>query len=69
MIGVVFEPKRLQNSVFCTKKYRGQKSTFWNIWRKQVQMYPQTSIEPKHGVFNLNKEVKVHGLVLLVQLS
>ena len=29
----------------------------------------QNSIEPKYGAFYLNNKVKVHGLVLLVQLS
>ena len=30
---------------------------------------PQTFIEPKYGAFYLNNKVRVHGLVLLVQLS
>ena len=42
---------------------------FGEIWRIQIQMYPQTSIEPKYGEFYLKNEVSVHGLVLLVQLS
>ena len=36
---------------------------FWKIWHTQIQKYPQTSIEPKSGVFNMNIEVRVRGLV------
>ena len=43
--------------------------TFGGIWRIQVQIYPQTSIEPKYGSFYLKDEVSAHGLVLFVQLS
>ena len=39
------------------------------IWRIQIQMNLQTSIDPKYGAFNLNNKVCAHGLVLLVQLS
>ena len=35
----------------------------------QIQIHPQTSIEPKYDVIYLNNKVRVHGLVLLVQLS
>ena len=45
------------------------RGTFGEIWRIQIQMYPQTSIEPKYGAFNLKNKVSAHGLVLLVQLS
>ena len=44
-------------------------STFWEIWRIQMQIYCQTSIEPKYGAFYLKDKVSAHGLVLLVQLS
>ena len=39
------------------------------IQRIHIQIYPQTSIEPKYGEFYLKNEVSAHGLVLLVQLS
>jgi hypothetical protein len=39
------------------------------IWRIQIQIYPQTSIEPKYGEFYLKNKASAHGLVLLVQLS
>ena len=29
------------------------KGTFGEIWRIQIQMYPQTSFNPKYGAFNL----------------
>ena len=45
------------------------KGTFGEIWRIQIQIYPQTSIEPRYGVFYLTNEVSEHGLGLLVQLS
>ena len=60
------------NRVFWTKKYYDVKilrGTFWEIRRIQIQIYPQTSIEPKYGAFYLKDEVSAHGLVLLVQLS
>ena len=55
------------SNYFCTKQLL--KGTFWKIRLIQIQIYPQTSIEPKYGAFYLNKEVRVHGLVLLVKLS
>ena len=45
------------------------RGTFGEIWRIQIQIYHQTTIEPKDGAFYLKDEVSVHGLVLLVQLS
>ena len=61
--------------MFCERKEKSTKATnlikgtFWKIRRIQIQKYPQTSIEPKYGAFYLNDKVRVHGLVLLVQLS
>ena len=52
-----------------SEKYWYQKVTFWKILQIQIEVYPKTSIEPKYGTFYLNNEVKVHGIVLLVQLS
>ena len=43
--------------------------TFWTIWHIQIQIYPQTSIDPKDGALYLKNKVSTHGLVLLVQLS
>ena len=31
--------------------------TFGEIWRIQIQIYPQTSIEPQCGAFDLKNEV------------
>ena len=45
------------------------RGTFGEIWRIQIQIYPQTSIEPRYGGFYLTNEVSAHGLGLLVQLS
>ena len=45
------------------------RSTFWEIWRIQIPIYPQTSIEAKYGAFYLTNKVSAHGLVVLVQLS
>ena len=45
------------------------RGTFWKIWHIQIQIYPQTYIEPKYGEFYLKNEVSAHGLVSLVQLS
>ena len=45
------------------------RDNFGDIWRIQIQMYPQNSIVPKYGEFYLKNEVSAHGLVLLVQLS
>ena len=41
---------------------------FWKIWFKQIQIYPQTSIEPNYGTFYTKNEVSTNGLVLLVRL-
>ena len=45
------------------------RGTFGEIWRIQIQIYHQTTIEPKDGAFYLKDKVSVHRLVLLVQLS
>ena len=45
------------------------RDNFGEIWRIEIQMYPQASIEPKYGEFYLKSEVSAHGLFLLVQLS
>ena len=58
---------------YMLSNYFGKKQvlrgTFGEIWRIQIQTYPQTSIEPNYGAFNLKIEVSAHGLWLLVQLS
>ena len=51
------------------KKKQVLRGTFGEIWRIQIQMYPQTPIEPKYGAFNLKNKVSAHGLGLVVQLS
>ena len=42
---------------------------FCKIRHIQIQIYPQTYIEPKYGAFSFKKNVSAHGLVLVVQLS
>ena len=74
MIRVVFDPKKPPKlGAFYKQKNTEAKnvlrSTFWKIWRIHLQIYPQTSIEPKYGAFYLNNIVRVHGLILLDQLS
>ena len=58
---------------YMLSNYFGKKQvlrgTFGEIWRIQIQIYPQTPIEPRYGAFYLTNEVSVHGLGLLVQLS
>ena len=43
--------------------------TFVEIWRRKIQMYPQTSIKPKYVAFYLKNKVSAHELRLLVKLS
>ena len=50
-------------------KIQALRGNFGEIWRIQIQIYPETSIKPKYGAFNLPNEVSAHGLGLLVQLS
>ena len=45
------------------------RGTFGEIWRIQIQIYPETFIEPRYGAFYLTDEVSAYGLELLVQLS
>ena len=45
------------------------RDTFGEIWHIQIQIYPQTPIEPRYGAFYLTNKVSAHGLGLLVQLS
>ena len=42
------------------------KVPFCKIRCIQIQIYPQTFLEPKHGPFYFITEVRVHGLVCLV---
>ena len=37
------------------------RGTFWIIRHIQIQIYPQTYIEPKYGAFYSKNEVSVHG--------
>ena len=61
-------PRSMLSNYFGNKK-QVLRDHFGEIWRIQIQMYPQTSIEPKYGEFYFKNEVSAHGLVLLVQLS
>ena len=60
-------PRSMLSNYFCTKQvFRG---TFGEIWRIQIQIYPNKYVELKNGAFYLNKEVSAHRLGLVVQLS
>ena len=54
---------------FCTKQTLICSLFLGKLWRIQIQIYPETHIEPKYGAFYWNNKVRVHGLVLLVQVS
>ena len=56
-------PRSRLSNYFCTKQELRENPahTYPNI--------PSNFIEPKYGAFYLHNEVRVHGLVLLVQLS
>ena len=60
-------PRSMLSNYFGKKQVL--RGTFGEIWRIQIQIYPQTSVEPRYGVFYLTNEVSAHGLGLLVQLS
>ena len=71
VIGVVFNQNNSKIGCFRLKSTRMKKvlrGTFWKIRRLQIQICPQTSIEPKYGAFYMKDEVSAHGLVLLVQM-
>ena len=55
-------PRSMLSNYFCKKK-QVLRSAFGEIWRIQIQMYPQTLIKLKYGAFN-----SALGLWLLVQL-
>ena len=67
MIHCCEAPRSILSNYFDKKQVL--RGTFGEIWRIQIQIYHQTTIEPKDGAFYLKDEVSVHGLVLLVQLS
>ena len=60
-------PRSMLSYYFSIKKVL--KGAFGEIWLIQIQMYHQTSIEPKYGAFNLKNKVSAHGIGWLVQLS
>ena len=51
--------KSMLSNYFCTTQVI--KGTFWEIWHIQIQISPQTSIEPKYCAFYLKN--------LLIQLT
>ena len=68
MIGVAsFTKKPSKIGCLGLKSAMKEKVLGGAFWK--VEIYPQTSIEPKYGEFYLKNEVSSHGLVLLVQLS
>ena len=60
-------PRSMLSNYFGKKQVL--RGTFGEIWRIQIQIYPQNYVEPKYGAFNLKNEVSAHGLGLVVQLS
>ena len=62
-------PRTMLSNYFGEKYVLRLRGTVGDIWRIQIQMYPQTSIEPKYGAFNLKNKVSAHGLGLIIQLS
>ena len=60
-------PRYMLSNYFCKKQVL--RGTFGKIRRIQIQIYPQTSIEPGYGASYLTNKVSAHGLGLLVQLS
>ena len=58
----------LEQKVLGYKK-KDFKVLFEKILHIQIQIYPQTYIEPNYCAFYLKNKVSVHWLVLLVQLS
>ena len=67
MINCCEAPRSILTNYFSKKQVL--KGTFREIWRILIQMYSQTSFEPKYGVFNLKNKVGGHVLGLVVQLS
>ena len=61
-------PKSMLSNYICKKK-QSLEDVFWKIRHIQIKIYPQTPIEIKYGAFYLKNKVRVHGLVLLGQLS
>ena len=60
-------PRSMLSNYFGKKQVL--RGTFGEIWRKQIQIYPQTSTEPRYGAFYLANNVSAHGLGLPVQLG
>ena len=60
-------PRAMLSNFFGKKQVL--RGAFGEIWHIQIQIYPQTSIEPKYGAFYLTHKVSAHRLGLLVQLS
>ena len=61
------KPRSMLSNYFGKKQVL--RGTFGEIWRIQIQIYPQTFIEPRYGSFYLTNKVSAHGLGLLVQLN
>ena len=60
-------PKSTLSNYLCTKQV--PRGTFWKIQSIQMQIYFQNLIKPKYDAYYLTNKVRVHGLVLLFQLS
>ena len=60
-------PRSMLSNYFGKKQVL--RGTFGEIRCIQIQLYYQTSIQPKCGAFYLTNKVSAHGFVLLVQLS
>ena len=74
LLGWFLLPKKNPFKIGClglksTRMLKLLGGAYWKIQHMQIQVYPQTSIKPEYGEFNLKNEVGAHRLVLLVQLS
>ena len=61
--------RQIFGTAFISVQKKDLEVLFIKIGNVHIQIYSQTPIEAKYGAFYLNNEVRVHGLVLLVQQS
>ena len=59
----------LQVWYYCLKKYLGKNSTYWEICRIQIKIYPQTTIVLTYNAIFSNNEVSVRTSSLTLWLS
>ena len=56
-------PRSMLSNYFGKKQVL--RGTFREVWRIQIQIYPQNSFEPTYGALTLENEVSAHGLGLV----